>query len=450
MAIFRTGNDFAPGRSLEWLRRSIPVMTVLLVVGTPVWAQVPRYDREYPAIEYSTRRATDRVARLIERISAGAVELEHVGPSGYLTSLLSALDISTTSQALVFTRTSFQATLISPQKPRAIYFNDDTYVAWVQGSDVIEISAIDPVMGGVFYALDQDPSRGAGFSREMDLCLQCHDSYGLTGGGAPRHLVGSMLPDENGQSVFHEGWRLTDDRTPFRVRWGGWYVTGTHGGLTHRGNVIVETPADPNAVDFSRTGNLTDLSELVDTGPYPSDHSDIVALLVLEHQVHVQNEITRLGYDLRTSLHTDSVEGRPAAPGEERASRETLDLLARGGERLLHALLFVDEAELGARIEGTSGFAEDFQRRGPRDDRGRSLRDLDLRDRLFRVPLSYMIYSRPFEGLPVEARRHIYRRLFEVLSGADDTGAFEHLSEADRIAALEILDATEPDFARLR
>ena len=423
------------------------VLSALLAPGPLLASPQLRYDREYPSIAYSTRTPTDRVAQLRDRVERGLVELEYDEKGGYLAALLDELDISVTSQMLVFTRTSFQANLISPQRPRAIYYNDDTYVAWVRGSDVIEISAIDPVMGGVFYTLGQDREAAGEFGRETDLCLQCHDSYGLTGGGVPRHLVGSMLPDENGQSVYHEGWRLTDDRTPFRVRWGGWYVTGTHGDLIHRGNAVVEAPAAPNEVDFGPTGNRTDLDGLVDATPYLSGHSDIVALMVLEHQVHVQNEITRVGYDVRAALHRDEEEGRPPAPGNSRASAATLQVVEDVTQPLVRAMLFVDEAALGARIDGTSAFAEDFVGRGPRDGQGRSLRELDLTGRLFRYPLSYMIYSSAFDGLPAEARAYVYSRIDAVLSGEDTSDEFSHLTEADRAAILEILRDTRPDFS---
>ena len=424
------------------------LLVTAALTAAPVAAQQLRYEREYPSIEYSSGTATDRITQLQDRVDGGLVRLAFEEKGGYLAALLEQLDIAVASQALVFTRTSLQARLISPQKPRAIYFNDDTYVAWVQGGDVIEISAIDPVMGGVFYTLSQGRDDTGDFARETDLCLECHDSYGLTGGGAPRHLVGSALTDDNGDPLYHEGWRLTDDRTPVRVRWGGWYVTGTHGDLTHRGNVIVASPADLEDADFRATGNRTNLGDLVDTAPYLSGHSDIVALMVLEHQIHVQNEITRLGYDVRTALYHDAVDGRSPAPGESRASAATLEVIEKVGEPLVRALLLVDEAPLGAAIEGTSGFAEHFEQKGVQDSRGRSLRELDLRHRLFKYPLSYMIYTRAFNRLPVEAKEFVYRRLGEVFGGADRSEDFAHVSETDREAILEILRDTKPDFRR--
>ena len=430
--------------------KALFVAAVLTAAAVPLAAQQLRYEREYPSIEYSSRIRTDRVAQLHDRVEKGLVQLAFEERGGYLAALLKQLDISVTSQALVFTRTSLRADLISPRTPRAIYFNDDAYVAFVQGGDAIEISAIDPVMGGVFYTLSQRRDDSADFVIETETCLECHDSYSLTGGGAPRHLVGSMLPDTNGRAVYHEGWRLTDDRTPLSARWGGWYVTGTHGDVVHRGNVIVATPEAVRELDFSETGNRVELGALVDTSPYLSGHSDIVALMVLEHQVHVQNEITRLGYDARTALYHDEIDGRSPALGEERASEETLQVIAHVGEPLVRAMLLVDEAPLAATIEGTSGFAQQFELRGVPDRRGRSLRDLDLRRRLFEHPLSYMIYSRSFDALPAEAKSFVYQRLAEVLAGDDSSGEFSQISETDRRAILEILHDTKPDFVARR
>ncbi|MDA0329628.1 MAG: hypothetical protein O2958_11535 [Gemmatimonadetes bacterium] len=411
------------------------VLAGLLLMPADVMAAPQlRYDVEYPAIGYSERARTDRVADLREALAEGRERLSFDPRGGYLTSLLESLDIPVSSQMLVFTKTSFQGHLVSPERPRAIYFNDDVYVAYVQGSEVLELSAIDPVLGGVFYSLEQRPDAPASIAEESDLCLGCHDSFGLSGGGVPRHLVGSMLPDENGMSVTHEGWSLTDDRTPLRRRWGGWYVTGTHGTQEHRGNVIVRSPADVPTLDFGASGNRVELEGLVDVAPYPTPHSDIVALMVLEHQVHVQNLITRMNYDVRSALH---------------AERLTDEVVAKGGEPLVEAMLFRDEAAVRDAIAGTSSFTEDFEARGPRDDQGRSLRDLDLTTRLFRYPLSYLIYSESFAALPDVARRYVYRRLYEVLTDSTPGPAYAHLTDTDRRAILGILLDTDPAFANL-
>jgi hypothetical protein len=100
-------------------------------------------------------------------------------------------------------------------------------------------------------------------------------------------------------------------------------------------------------------------------------------------------------------------------------------------------------------VRGVSGFSEVFASSGPRDRKGRSLRDLDLKTRLLRYPCSYLIYSEPFDQLPEVARERLYRRLWEVLTGRDNTAKFASLSAKDRKAILEILQDTKkglPDY----
>ena len=163
--------------------------------------------------------------------------------------------------------------------------------------------------------------------------------------------------------------------------------------------------------------------------PYLTNTSDIVALLVLQHQADVQNLITRLHYDARTA------EERREEPLEETV------------ERLLRMMLFVDAVEYTEPISGDAKFTEQFARRAVRDAQGRSLRDFDLSRRLFRYPLSYVIHSAAFDALPGDVKGLFYRRLNEVLTGADSSEDFQHLGAADRAAILEILRDTKPDSA---
>jgi hypothetical protein len=387
---------------------------------------VPRYDVEYPAVGYATRLLEDAIARLEQRIEAGEVRLEVDATRGYLDSLLAALGIGAESQTLVFSKTSLQVQSIRAASPRAIYFNDDVYVAWVPGAPTLEIASMDPNLGPVFYTLAQDtgPPR---FERQLGQCLRCHDSYSLTGGGVPRFITGSGYTDTEGNLVAHEGWILTSDRTPLRSRWGGWYVSGFHGDQVHLGNIAVRAAAELQNLEALRTGNLESLDSLLDTGPYLTNRSDIVALLVLEHQVRVQNAITRVHYDTISA----------AADGD----------IAAIAEPLVEALLMAGQVQFTDAISGTAGFNRAFEARGPRDSQGRSLRDLDLEMRLFEYPLSFQIYSAAFDALPARAKTYVYGRLAEILGGADRSSAFAHLSSADRAAILEILRETKPDFA---
>jgi hypothetical protein len=391
-------------------------------------------------MNYAAARLTDPVARLAERLARGEANLEFDTESGYLRSLLNELDIDVRSQTLVFSLTSAQVPYISPETPRALYYNDAVYIGWPQGAPELEIASMDPNVGPVFYSLSQDPDREPRFVREMDECLRCHDSYSLTGGGVPRFIVGSGYTGAGGEQVTHEGWFLVDDRMPLRFRWGGWYVTGTHGNQTHMGNWIIRDPArDLADIDLTRTGNVTELSTLIDTTPYPDKHSDIVALLVLDHQVGIQNLITRVHYDAVTLLEGEGPASLDDLTPEVRLKLEAL------AEPLVEALLMVDAVSLTDRVQGTSGFADAFTALGPFDAEGRTLRELDLERRLFRYPCSYLVYSDAFDGLPQVARQQVFARLRTVLTGEDTSEAFTHLSAEDRTAILEILRSTRGD-----
>jgi hypothetical protein len=396
-----------------------------------------RYDTEYPTIRYSRTAPTGVIAALEARLDEGELTLAFDGGRGYLDSLLAALEIGVESQVLVFSKTSLQVEGISAAHPRAIYFNDDSYVAWVPAGENLEIATLDADLGPVFYTLAQEAAAAPTFERKLGECLRCHDSYSLTGGGVPRFITGSGYTDVNGNIVAHEGWILTSDQTPLRSRWGGWYVSGQHGAQVHLGNIAVRNVAELQRLEDLRKGNLDDLDSVLDTSAYPSNRSDIVALLVLEHQVRAQNAITRASWDARTALAADATSASGAAI-------ETS--IATIAEPLVEALFLVGEAELTDEISGTSGFAEAFVERGPRDSQGRSLRELDLKTRLFKYPLSYVIYSRAFEALPAVIKNRVYGRIDEILSGADTSPRYARLSAANRTAILEILIATKPGF----
>jgi hypothetical protein len=245
----------------------------------------------------------------------------------------------------------------------------------------------------------------------------------------PRFIVGSGYTGTTGMLVSHEGWILISDRTPLKSRWGGWYVTGRHGSQVHLGNMVIKSLDDFERLEELRVGNLETLDGLVDTQPYLANTSDIVALLVLQHQIEIQNRITRLSYDARSAAE------RREEPLEQTA------------EQLLRAMLFVGAVEYTEPIAGRAEFQRQFARRAVRDTQGRSLRDFDLDRRLFRYPLSFVIHSPAFDELPAEVKTLLYRRLDEVLAGQDASDDFAHLTAGDRTAIREILRDTKPEFA---
>lgn len=414
-----------------------------VMVGEPARGQVPY---EGQPINYLEGPVDDPVARLQGRLDRGEAELGYDERHGYLPAVLSELGISETSQALVFSKTSFQLTRISPRSPRALYFGDDAYVGLVRGGDVLEISAVDPRQGAIFYLLDQTRSPRPRFERQTYDCLSCHAS-GRTQ-GVPGHLVRSVYTGPDGQPAYNAGTFVTDHTSPLSERWGGWYVTGTHGDQQHMGNVFVRDRRNPERLDTAAGANVTDLSGRFDSSAYLTGHSDIVALMVLEHQTQMHNRITAAGFQARLAMHYEAGINEALGRPEGSMSDTTRRRIEGPAEELLRYMLFVDEAGLSSPVAGTSGFAEHFSSLGRRDGQGRSLRDFDLETRLFRYPCSYLIDSEAFRALPPQVREYVDRRLLEVLSGEDQDPAFDHLGPEDRRAILEILFDTRADLPR--
>ena len=380
---------------------------------------------DHPSIQYDTRPIDDRVTRLARDMASGKLHLS-TSPDGPLTGLLQALGVNPDSQTLVFSKTSFQAARIEPRNPRALYFSDDVMVGFVRGSNLLELAALDPKQGMVFYSFDS-ASNPPSFDRR-DACLQCHTSPGTL--GIPGLLIASSYTDASGMPAFRGAQRITDDRTPFEDRWGGWYVTGTHADMRHIGNAVGHDSAHPEVLDLRGTQNLTGLEKKFDSNGYLSGLSDIVALMTLEHQTRMTNLMIRTGWEARIN-ETSGMD--PAA----KAQFDT-DL-----ESLVTYMLFADEATLRGPVAGVSTFTKTFAARGPRDHQGRSLRDFDLQRRLFKYPLSYMVYSEAFDAMPNQVKDRVYRRLYDVLTGQDKSDKFKRLSAEDRRAVLEILRETK-------
>jgi hypothetical protein len=394
-------------------------------------------DLEQAPIYYTKAPANNAIARLQQRSAA----LSFVDNFGYLPALLDALKVPRSSQMLVFSKTSMQRHRISPRTPRALYFNDDIYVGYCQGGAVLELTAVDPQLGAVFYTLEQKRADTPRIVRQDYSCLVCHGSS--LNHGFPGQLVRSVYADGQGHPILSSGTFRIDHTSPLKERWGGWYVSGTHGRQAHLGNLIVRDGRVPEEIDNSPNLNATDLSRWIHTADYLTPHSDIVALMVLEHQAEMHNRITRAGYLTRIALYEEAelnkALGQPAAERSELTQRR----IKNACEPLLKYLLFSDEAKLTAKLQGTSGFAREFVQHGPRDAKGRSLRQLDLETRLFKYPCSYLIYSEAFDSLPEPARDYVLERLWDILNQPAGSDDFPQLAGDDRRAIREILLATK-------
>jgi hypothetical protein len=391
-------------RRLAW----IAVAAATAATGFPAQGYKENLRADDPAVRYFQATVHDPATQLTK------VEAPQEG-SGYLAGLLKQLGINVDSQMLVFSKTSFQAPKISPSNPRAIYFNDSVAVGYVRGSHQLELAALDPELGPVFYEVTFDESGKPKLDRNP-VCLQCHQ--GPNTSGVPGLYIGSVIPNPSGTPFRGDSAIITDHRSEFKERWGGWYVTAKRGEQPDRANAVAMNPSEPETLERDSQQNLTTLIGRFDPKGYLTGSSDIVALMTFEHQTQMVNWITRVGWQARMKKDPDI-------------------------EDLVAYMLFAEEAPLTEPIQGVSTFTETFPKRGPRDHLGRSLRDFDLRKRLFRYPLSYMIYSPSFDGLPEAVRNRIYTRLHEILAGKDESPRYSYLSSADRLAILDILRDTK-------
>jgi len=400
-------------------------------------------------INYRSNDLSDPVAKLQQRIEQGKAALRYDQDHGYLKSVLTLLKVPIDSQTLVFSKTSFQYPKISPEHPRALYFNDDVYVGSVHEGKAVEIISFDPMQGAIFYLLDERQVERPAFQRAELDCTQCHIAAGTR--GIPGVLLRSVYPTATGTLVPGTKSFITDQESPFNERWGGWYVTGSLAGDSHMGNAAVDEKQTVNASDpeASATKLVTFPKPLFDSSAYLFPGSDVVAHLVLAHQTQMHNLITLTNYKTRLAVYAQASQAKAAgSPSDAPLSDSSRQQFERPAEQLLRYMLFANETPLPGtdrqRIIESSPFAREFAARGLRDPRGRSLRDFDLRTRIFRYPCSYLIYSEAFDTLPGPAKGYVYHRLLEILSGQDQSQDFAKLSLEDRRAVLEILLATKP------
>ncbi len=361
-------------------------------------------------IDYHTESTDDAVAHLQRRLDARDFTFTATDRSGYLLELLKVLNVSTDSQLLVFSKTSVHQSIIGPKTPRAIYFNDDVTVGWVPGAPVIEIAVQDTQRGTVFYALPQplEDNLSDEVSAELTTkfrrdtrCIACHISTRTL--NVPGHIVGSFITAANGQP--REGFSSISHSTDFAKRWGGWFVSGRAAGLVHLGNLIGPEDARRHQEDPAHRGVVDDLAPLVDLKHYPTPHSDVVALLVFDHQMQFYNLVNRVSFEHRLNRRSDAE------------------------ERLVRYALMLDETPLAGPVTGATKFAERYQSLGSRDKQGRSLRELDLKTRLFNFNLSPLILSQSFQSLPDDVRLRLYRRIDEQLAQRPDATSREIVRE---------------------
>ncbi len=417
------------------LRLPLPLAPQARAQGSP--------DYELPPIEYSASTPSNLITRLTPRLNASR---PNVTESSFLRWLLEKTGVPIESQVLVFSKTSLQRDLITPRQPRALYFSDDLYIGWVPGG-LMEVTVTDPKLGLVFYKLNaQQPERPLHFDRDND-CLSCH------GGSMTRNwpglMIRSVFPDDRGDPITSAGSTLVTHETPLEQRWGGWYVTGKHGDARHLGNVTARAGRHDAILDREAGANVSSLEKYFSTTPYLRPDSDIVALMVLEHQVLMHNRLSEGALRVRRWSHYQrQLQREMGEPITDHPVGTALRVLTHETQRIIETLLFCDEITLPeCGIQGAGAFEKAFASNSRPDKVGRSLKDFDLRTRLFAHRCSYMIYSEAFESLPADLRMNVLKRLDTILTAPKPDERFAHLPITERTAIREILLATLPAYS---
>lgn len=359
------------------------ILPLLLLAAAARGANVAQ-----PPHSYWEREPRDRFARVMAEVAAGRLALDPSGEKELLASLLRALDIPDSSQLLVYSATSIQSERINPRNPRGLYFNEDTFVGYVPGGR-LEVASLDPEAGMVFYIFDRLTTAAVPRFVRSDRCMNCHaDTPSFRRPGLVVHSV-AVTWDGSSQETYR--YDEMGHTVPLDVRFGGWHLTGGHGLARTHANLIGDLTPNGLVTEPNPPGKNFDLRR------YPRPTSDILVHLVHEHQVGFVNRVVQSVYLAR-----------------ENPTVEQLDAFA---DDFTAYILFDREAPLPAGgVRGDPDFVRDFRARDPA--RGPSLRDFDLRERIFKHRASFMVETPVWSLVPDPIRTRVLARLDRALAPA--------------------------------
>lgn len=406
-------------------RHLLPLFALVFAV-VPAWAGKANFNLDAPPHLYHQRALKDPFTALKDDLEAGKLGLDESSEKAFLASLLAKLEVPVSSQMLVFSTTSLQLRLIRQDNPRALYFNDSVHIGFIPGGK-IEVLSMDPELGAIFYMFDI-PRLGQPVRVERsERCNNCHADDDT--GGVPGIVIKSVMPGPTGGSLDTYRVERTGHDVPLSERFGGWYVTGKSAITNHLGNTFGRYSGG----ELMRVS--LDPATRFDASKYLLPTSDILPQLVHEHQAGFVNRVVRASYVARAALHASGGKLTPAQSAE-------LDEQARIVTRYA---LFADEVPLPTGgVEGDAAFKADFLRVRHAGPMGASLRDFDLKTRLFRYRCSYMIYSPLFTALPAELKTRVFRQMSAALNWTKPDARYAYLSTPEKQAIVAILRQTLP------
>lgn len=400
-------------------------MLFLLIASLPdLRAQAQADFWERAPIRYSDTPATDRLAKLAADLESGAARYEGSGGLDRLHFVLKTLDVPPESQVLVFSKTSLQNPLIEPGNPRALFFSANAYVGYVPGG-AIEVIAQDPVIGPVFYVVDAGAKGEPRIERDTNQCMTCHATSRTE--NVPGLMIRSVYADVGGHPLLHLGTTDIDHTTPLGQRWGGWHVTG-RSALPHHGNRTFTEDSGLSPLPADKD----DLKGDFDVAKYPRPTSDIVSLLVLEHQCHMHNLLNAAALNYRRSRHFSEIID-PNSDPDKGSAGSVADSWAK---TITEYIFFKDEADLDEGVEGDPAFQKAFASRFPKTKDGKSLADFRLYGHIFKHRCSYMVYSEAFATLPPGVKNRVFTKMRAALAGEDPSIGWLSSSERKKITAI--------------
>lgn len=409
------------------MMRRLSLFACLAWSFSPLSAQTYS-DFDLPPFSYWEKTPRDPFTKLKERLESGQTKLDHSSPRAYLLSLLAALNVPVSSQSMVISATSLQSRLINPTNPRAIYFNEETYVGYVPGGRM-EIASMDPELGAIFYIFDPPSTPAQPVFDRSRRCMGCHaDTYS---NHMPGLMIESIVPNMQGGSLNAFRRDQSGHTIPLDQRFAGWHLTGAPTLTGSSANLVGEPGKNGLTYRARQPGELFDINQ------FPLPTSDILPQMLHEHQVGFVNRVLEASYRVKLALHQGN--GRLDALGETMLDQQA-DLLAQ-------YLLFKDEAALPkGGIKGELLFLRDFQRNKKATTAGISLKDFDLQTHLFKNRCSYMIYSAQWGALPAILKQRVYGKLALALADGNTSADYAYLSLVERRNIRSILQATLKDL----
>ena len=387
-----------------------------------------------PIHQYDEIEPNDPFSKIKKKLEKSEMNSFSKSPNKYLAFLLKELSISIHSQLLVFSTTSLQLSKISPQNPRAIYFSDDVYVGYVPGGQ-IEVIGIDPQLGAIPYIFNIPTNKDSEHPliHRSSRCMNCHASQDI--GGIPGLLISSVVPGPGGGTIDRFRKDLTGHEIQFNDRFGGWHITGhnpftqswaNHSGVMENGQI--KRIKNPPGAKFK-------------WDKYITNSSNLIAHLLLEHQVGFTNRCIEINYKFRELTNKQNLTSKNISLS---------NFLEKNSDELLSYLLFKNEAKLPPDTKfGNPTFISDFETKQTALGVSNGLRKLNLKNRLLENRCSYMICSNSFLGLPEQFKNLLLRKLKIILESKNEINLFSYLSNPEKENILRILSRSFYGFSNI-